>query len=180
MKIFALILFFSSICNANIEQKNWLDFSKAMRNQQEIDRREGISYIISGSLALVGGVVGDQLSKDASEAAAYTVFQTIGVASVGYGFYVWKIGENQRSVYETLNLSKLNFSEREEFIAAHNIYQKNFRKNDRFIRAITHGMIAGLNFYNGSKQKQDSLKNSFYFIGGVSLMACLSYSFEFE
>lgn len=169
-----------SLCFAlSSDSVDWNIYSQEMVEQIEKDRLNGFSYIISGTLALVGGIVGDQLAKDPSEAAAYTLFQTIGVASVGYGFYVWQIGERDRSIYETLNLSGLSQAQKNQYLRAHFSYLEQFRKKDRLIRAITHGLIAGLNFYNGSRQKQDSLKNTFNFIGRVNLLACLSFSVEF-
>ncbi len=157
----------------------WDDFSRNVELQKEKDRRNGISYIISGSLALIGGVWGNSISEDTAEKGIYTVFQTIGVASIGYGAFVWQIGGEERSVFQTLQYTKFTPEEKSQFLRAYNFQRKEREKRDRNIRAITHGLIAGLNFYNGSQQKQDSLKNTLNFIGAVNLLAAISFTFEF-
>ena len=158
---------------------NWDEFSKEVELQKQKDRRNGISYVISGSLALVGGILGNGVAEDTAEKGIYTVFQTIGVASIGYGAYTWQIGGEERSVYQTLQYSKLTPEQKSQFLRAYNFQRKEKEKRDRYIRAITHGLIAGLNFYNASQQKQDSLKNTLYFVGGVNLLAAVSFTFEF-
>lgn len=157
----------------------WDEFAVAVEVQKEKDRRNGVSYVISGALALVGGIWGDSITDDTAEKGIYTVFQTIGVASIGYGAYTWQIGGEERSVYETLQYSKFTPEQKSHFLRAYNFQRKDREKRDRLIRAVTHGLIAGLNFYNASQQKQESLKNTLYFVGGVNLLAAVSFNFEF-
>lgn len=147
--------------------------------RKEKDRKNGLSYVISGSLALVGGILGNNVAEDTAEKGIYTVFQTIGVASIGYGAYTWQIGGEERSIYQTLQYSKLTPEQKTQFLKAYHYQRKEKEKRDRYIRAITHGLIAGLNFYNSSQQKQDSLKSTLNFIGGVNLLAAISFTFEF-
>lgn len=157
----------------------WDEFAREVESQKEKDRRNGISYIISGTLALVGGIWGNGVAEDTAEKGIYTIFQTIGVASVGYGAYVWKIGGEERSVYQTLQYSQFTAEQKSQFLKAYNFQRLEREKRDRLIRAVTHGLIAGLNFYNASQQKQDGLKNTLYFVGGVNLLASVSFAFEF-
>lgn len=157
----------------------WDEFSKEVELQKEKDRRNGLSYIISGSLALIGGVLGNNVAEDTAEKGIYTVFQTIGVASIGYGAYAWQIGGEERSIYQTLQYSKLTPDQKSQFLRAYAYQRKEKEKRDRYIRAVTHGLIAGLNFYNASQQKQEGLKGTLNFIGGVNLLAAISFTFEF-
>ena len=157
----------------------WDEFTREVELQKEIDRRNGISYVISGSLALAGGIWGNSIATDAAEKGIYTVFQTIGIASLGYGSYVWQIGGEERSVYQTLQYSKLTAEQKTQFLQAYVLQKKEKERKDHIIRGITHGLIAGLNFYNASQQSNDSLKNTLNFIGGVNLLAAASFTFEF-
>ncbi len=161
------------------DTNKWNEFAHEVEVQKEKDRRNGLSYVISGSLALVGGIWGNSIAEDTAEKGIYTVFQTIGVASVGYGAYTWQIGGEERSVYQTLQYSKFTPEQKSQFLRAYNYERKDRAKRDRLIRAVTHGLIAGLNFYNASQQKQESLKNTLYFVGGVNLLAAVSFTFEF-
>jgi hypothetical protein len=157
----------------------WDEFAREVELQKEKDRRNGISYIISGTLALVGGIWGESVSEDTAEKGIYTVFQTIGVASVGYGAYTWQIGGEERSIYQTLQYSKFTAEQKTHYLRVYNFQKKERERRDHLIRAVTHGLIAGLNFYNGSQQKQDGLKTTLYFIGGVNLLAAISFTLEF-
>lgn len=157
----------------------WEDFSKEVELQKEKDRKNGLSYVISGSLALVGGILGNHVAEDSAEKGVYTVFQTIGVASIGYGAYTWQIGGEERSVYQTLQYSKLTPEQKTQFLRAYNYQRKEKEKRDRYIRAVTHGLIAVLNFYNASQQEQETLQSTFNFVGGFSLLAAISFTFEF-
>ncbi len=184
-KIFFLIAIFVFAKNSFADNEfkytslKWEDFSKDVELQKEKDRKNGLSYIISGTLALAGGILGSNVVEDTAEKGIYTVFQTIGVASIGYGAYIWQIGGEERSVFQTLQYSKLTSEQKTQFLRAYNFQRKEKEKKDRNIRAITHGLIAGLNFYNASQQKQDGLKSTLNFIGGVNLLAAISFTFEF-
>ncbi len=126
---------------------------------------------------MAGGILGSNLSDDTGEKGIYTVFQTIGVASIGYGNYTWKIGGEERAIYQSLHLSKLTSEQKTQFLKTYNLERKDREKRDRSIRMITHGLIASLNFYNGSQSKVDGLKNTFYFIGGINMLAAISFTF---
>lgn len=179
---FLLILFSNLVCHgAKVpgETTNWKQFEKEVALQREEDRKDGISYIISGSLALAGGLVGESISKDPSEGAIYSVFQTIGVASVGYGAYKLNVGGEDFHLLKQLSYTKLTDSEKFEVLKASRLEKKERQKSENSIRAITHSLIAALNIYNGSRQKNESLKTALYFIGGANILAAASFTFEF-
>lgn len=163
----------------NPDTITWEQYSKDVERLEKTDYRNGLSYIISGSLALAGGIVGSNLTDDSLEKGVYTIFQTIGVASVGYGAYVWKIGGEERTITRSLQYSKLPPDQRTNFLRSFYAQKKASETRERQIKAITHGLIAGLNFYNASQQKQDSIKNGLFFIGSVNLLAAISFTFEF-
>ncbi|HMN68082.1 MAG TPA: hypothetical protein PKC28_06035 [Bdellovibrionales bacterium] len=163
----------------NEESVRWEQYAKEIERQERRDYRNGLSYIISGSLALGGGIWGANITDDNIEKGIYTVFQTIGIASVGYGAYVWKIGGEERNLYATLSNARLTPEQKTIFLRSYYAQKKESEKRERYIKAITHGLIAGLNFYNASQQKQDSIKSGLYFIGGVNLLAAISFTFEF-
>lgn len=156
----------------------WAELNAKSLELQEMDHVNGLSYIISGSIALVGGIAGANVTSDPLERGIYALFQTIGIASIGYGSYKWKIGDEDRLIYSTLRDSKgYTDQQRLAFIKTYQYKKQELEKNERFIKAFTHGLIAALNFYNASQQKQDGVKNTLYFVGGANLLASLSYTF---
>ncbi len=178
-----LVFIFAPIAHGfgeeRIELSSWAEFAAAEQAQIEQDRRDGISHVISGSLALAGGIVGSSVSNDDIEKAMYTVFQSLGVASVGYGAYVWRVGGESRTIYQTLNTSRMSNEQRDLFLRAYALRKNEQRRRDRMIRAVTHGLIAGVNFLNATQQRDDSLKTSLFFIGAVNALASVSFTFEF-
>lgn len=164
---------------SNLENTNWTEFAREVRLQEKRDFKHGLSYIISGSLALAGGLAGSGITDDAMEKGIYTVFQTIGIASIGYGAYTWQIGGEERSLFLTLQESRLTPEQKTTFLRAYALQRRERERKERMIKAITHGLIAGLNIYNASQQEQESIKTGLYFVGGVNLLAAASYTFEF-
>lgn len=164
---------------AQEESKEWIDFALETKNLEKKQIKNGISYIISGSLALVGGILGDSVAADPAEKGIYAIFQTIGVASIGYGAYTWQIGGEERTLYQALQGSNLNPTQKADFLESYKLQRKLREKNERVIKAITHGLIAGLNIYNASRQQQETVQSALYFVGGVNLLAAVSYTFEF-
>ncbi len=168
---------------SSIEKKNsidltWNDFEKMNLDKIQADKTDGISYIISGSLALLGGIAGTCVTTDPLEKGIYTLFQTIGIASVGYGAYKWQVGDDQRSLYNSLkNTREIDDSQRIAFLKVYYEDKKITESHEKYIKAMTHGLIAALNIYNASQQNQEGVKNTLYFIGGANLLAALSYSF---
>jgi hypothetical protein len=161
------------------KEVTWDLFAHEMIRQERLDYRDGLSYVISGTLALAGGIAGANVSKDPLEDGIYTLFQTIGVASVGYGVYTWKIGGEERSLFETLRMAKLTPAQKTAFLDAYKQQRAEREKKERLVKIVTHSLIAGLNFYNASQQTNDTIKTGLYFIGGVNLLAAISFTFEF-
>jgi hypothetical protein len=156
----------------------WGRFETRMRERQELDRIDGLSYLISGSLALVGGLAGQNISADPLEKGVYTVFQTIGVASIGYGIYKWRLGDEERWMYETLSMSEgLTPAQKAAVMKSYYEQKKDRERREKIMRAITHGLIAGLNFYGATQQKSENVKNALIFLGGVNTLAVISFTF---
>ncbi len=161
------------------DKSDWEDFYKQVEIQKRRDKKQGLSYIISGSLALLGGLAGATTTDDMAEKGIYTIFQTLGVASIGYGAYQSELGGEERALQKALSETDLSNEQRSQFLKNYIREQKYREKNDHRIRAITHGLIAALNFYSASQQTQSSLKGTLLFIGFVNTLAVASYSFEF-
>lgn len=156
----------------------WPEQEQAMLREQQNDRSNGISYIVSGSIALVGGIAGSSMTGDPLEKGIYALFETIGVASVGYGAYKWQIGDERRLLMTSLQeTQELTQDQKLAILLRYQKDKKILEKKERLLKALTHSLIAALNFYNGSQQTQGGVRNTLYFIGGANVLACLSYTF---
>jgi hypothetical protein len=147
--------------------------------QQKVDQeREGMAYIVSGGIAFVGGIVGYHNSKDVFAKGAYAVAQSLGVAAVGYGAHLRALGDEHRPLYATLNASRfLSLAEKDQFVKVYFQWEGQRDRESQKIAALTHGMLAGLNFYNGAIASHEDMRSALYFIGAINLLASLSYTF---
>lgn len=157
---------------------SWNYYSKLALDQEEADRTQGLSYIISGSLAILGGIAGTNVTADPLEKGIYALFQTIGVASVGYGSHKYFIGDEKRLLMRSLRESTdLNNQQKVAFLKIYLNEKKKNQTKENYIKVVTHGLIAAMNIYNASLQQQGSVKNALYFIGGANLLASISFAF---
>ena len=155
----------------------WLPFEHSVLVDESRDRVSGLSYVLSGSIALIGGFVGQSVATDPLEKGTYALFQTIGIASVGYGVYTWKIGNEDRFIYDILkNAKDLSPDARNIMLQSYYRERKERESNERLVKALTHGLIAVLNVYNATQQTPGPVQTGLYFIGGVNLLAAVSFS----
>lgn len=181
---FSLLFFCRSLYCTEVtiqtENMNWAKYEREVQLLEREDYRNGLSYVISGSLALVGGIWGESVTNDAVEKGIYSVFQSIGIASVGYGAYLWQVGGEERAIYTSLRDAKgLSYRDKSYFLRSYFAQRKERLRREKLIRAITHGLVAAVNTYNASRQDQDGVRDALYFIGGVNLLAAISFTFDF-
>lgn len=157
---------------------SWSQFEDDVREQTRRDKVNGISYIISGSLAFGGGLIGSGVADDEIEKGIYSVFQTIGVASAGYGLYLWSIGGYERDLHSLLSQTRgLSELEKTMILRTYYRHKREKERKERLIKAITHGLIAGLNIYSATQQDDKDLRTVLYFVGGVNFLAAASFTF---
>lgn len=191
--LFITVISFQSLAvhpknDPNIQAENtaltaippWKALGTDMRSKRMMSNKLGWSYVISGGIGFAGGLAGEDIATDPLEKAVYTVFQTIGIASIGYGLFKVYIPPEDEKLYRLLDSDlSLTDLQREKLFKVYQDQQTENLRKEKTIRAITHGLIAALNFNNASKQKQGTIKDALLFVGGVNLLACVSYSFDF-
>ena len=127
---------------------------------------------------MAGGLAGQASSPDPLDKGVYTLFQSIGVASIGYGIYTWKLGDDDRWFYDIVgNAANVSVQDRLAMMNSYTRTKRAREKEQKFVRALTHGMIAALNFYGATQQQNESVKNALIFLGGVNTLAAISFTF---
>ena len=96
--------------------KSWSDFDHFMQDSKNRHENEGLSYMISGSLAVIGGTVGYQSETDSLGKLMLSVTQSLGVAAVAYGAEQYYLGSEYQSFYMAVKESHLTDSERSEVL----------------------------------------------------------------
>lgn len=172
-------LYVNPVPRSELDAKpTWDNFQKVIIEQKKRNEQEGLAYVISGGIAFVGGIVGYQRSNDLFAKGAYALSQSLGVAAVGYGAHESLIGSQERLIYDTLNADHfLNPAQRDQFVKIYFDLEAKKNRETQRIAALTHGLLAGLNLYNGVQATHEDLRSTLYFIAVINVIACVTYSF---
>jgi hypothetical protein len=158
--------------------QTWNDFARAQERQVSKDRDTGFAYMVSGALLTLGGSVGYHNSKTSVEKLAYSLTQSLGVAGVGYGAYLYHVGNEHRSFYESVrNTTSLSESQRNDLFRSYAEQVRVVQYNSKWIRIVTHALVGALNFYNASREPDQDLRQGLNVIGTANALAAVSLSF---
>lgn len=132
----------------------------------------GWSYIISGGIVLGLSIPGYFLSDEIFSKAIYSLGQTLGVASLGFGFYQLWIDDElirfHRLLKETPGLSAQNRNAlAQRFISS----LGEQARRGRSVRALSHTLTAGLNVMNAFTTDAKDLRVALLFIGSINALA---------
>ena len=158
--------------------RDWLKFSKRVDERREHDRVNGIAYIISGALILIGGSIGYNNTTDPLSKLAFTFSQGLGISGAGYGVYMYQVsGEDREFVDFVRRTHLLSLVQQDEITKNYLDVREEDKKSVAVIRAVAHGLVAGMTIYNASRESNPDLRNGLYIIGGVNALTALSFTF---
>lgn len=158
--------------------KDWSKFRLHVEERAEQHRFEGLAYMVSGGAVLIGSAIGLEKSEDVLAKAVYSVSQSLSIASIGYGAYLYSIGDSDRSFFNVIeNASSLDPSQKNEILRSYIRNKNENQRKERMIRIVTHGLIAVANFYGASRETDPGLATALYFVGGVNAIAAVSIAF---
>ena len=145
---------------------------------KEVDTRQanqrdfqGKAFLISGALLLGASIPGFYLSKDLFAQGAYSVGENLGIAAVGYGGYLWSTSADLSIFVRLVDQPDLSAEQKERL--ARDFVSEEHARNRRtlHIRALTHGLTAGLNALNAVTTLNTDLRLALGFLGLVNLLA---------
>lgn len=157
--------------------KDWKAFERTEIKQENTAYITGLSYILSGAIAIGSGFAGQNIATDPLEKGTYTLFQVIGVAAIGYGAYVWIVGGEDHLLYTTLHDTNLSNDQRTQVLQSYGTHRRERERRERIVQAITHAMISGLTIYTATQQGKGPVQNGLYVIGGINALAAIHYTF---
>lgn len=161
-----------------VQYSSWKNFKNSVQQSETLVRFNGESQIITGILALVAGLAGEAQTKRPLEKGVYSLFQSIGIASIGFGAYDLYVGSEEKKFYHLLDLSSsLNDAEKDQILRTYRRIDRVYQKRERQVKMVTFGLVALSQFYNASRVENESVKNSLGFIGAINLIAAISFSF---
>ena len=152
------------------------DLLKAKASEIEEKRTtDGLAYIISGAVVLGVSLPAYYLTEDVFARAVYSLGQTLGVASIGYGSYLRGVDDDTTRFYHLITRTPLTPKNREELSEGYLQDSARVARNSRKIRVITHSLTGALNFVNGATTSNRELKTALFFVGGINVLAALSF-----
>lgn len=155
----------------------WNEFKSFVVQESERDRERGLSYMISGGIAAIGGTLAYHGTEEPFGRAMYAVTANVGIAAVGLGAtYFWTGNEND-SFYQAIDGSSLTPQQKNEVLNRFLTRQRQERENRRWIRVATHALVAAVNLYSAQQEKNADIQSVFYFLGGANAILAISYAF---
>jgi hypothetical protein len=166
--------------HANEERsgETWAQFKVEVDARTDQQKVEGIAYMVSGGLVLIGSAIGYEKSTDPIAKSVYSISQSLSIGAMGYGSYLYSIGDGDRDFLNIIeNSTSLTIEQKNEILRNYRARHEHNRKHERVIRIATHGLIAVLNIYNATREENEGLRTALYFVGGVNAIAAFSVTF---
>lgn len=157
--------------------ENWHEFKSYIIQQQEADEKAGLSYMISGTIAAVGGSIAYYQSEEIFSRTIFAISSNIGLAAIGLGATYYWTSSSSESFFFAIDGSSLSLAEKNEVLQRYLFKEREEKENRRWIRVATHTLIAAANLYSASQESNTEIRSVFYFLGGANALLALSYSF---
>jgi hypothetical protein len=142
----------------------------------ESNRVAGWSYVVSGGILVGVSIPAFYLSTDPFARAIFSLGETLGVASVGYGSYLVLVSDDYTRFVRIVDAARVGPAERERLADGFLRETASRAASVRKIRVISHGLTAGLNLLNAFTSSQRDLKTALYFLGGINTLAALNFA----
>lgn len=156
---------------------NWNSFQRYMRERQKEDRVHGTSYMISGAIATLGGVVGYYNSEDSLSRGVYAIAQSVGVAAIGYGANRFWNGNEYNSFFHAVEGAPLSSLQKVELLKRFLEKEDEERDRRRWIKIGTHSLIAAVNLYSASREQDKDVRGILHFLAGINIVIAFSQTF---
>lgn len=161
----------------SFEPPSWESFAEQMAESRSRERVLGTSYIGSGLMVSIGGVIGQQETADSAGRFVFGLSQGLGAFAFGYGLQILMTGNEMDSFYIALNSASVSNEEKSRILA---VYLNEERERLRILGNIqmsTHFLVAGLNFYSASLEADSNSKGVLNGLGLVNLLIGTTYFF---
>lgn len=170
------VVFLFLVCASTVFADSSFDYlSHRAEDLKKNNSIKGWGYVISGGVALAVSIPGYYLSEDIFARTIYSLGQTIGVGAVGYGSYLILVDDEIIRFHKVVSAqSTLSDFQKNELAKAFLEETAEQAKRTRHLRALTHGLMAGLNFLNAFTASHSDLRTALFFLGGVNTLVSIT------
>lgn len=156
---------------------NWNEFRQFVHVHQEEKERKGLAFMISGTLAAIGGSVGYHDSEEVFSRTVFAITSNVGIGAIGLGATYYLTGSEAQSFYSSIEGSSLSPAQKNEVLQRFLQNERRERERRKWIRVATHALLATANFISASQEDSDEVRSVFYFLGGANTVLAITYSF---
>ncbi len=179
-KLVLAVFFFSLTLHASDKKQTPYEYlNTRAEDLRKANSIRGWGYVISGGVALAVSIPGYYLSEDIFARTIYSLGQSVGVASVGYGSYLILVDDDIIRFHKIIS-TQASLTESQKNDLAKSFLQETAAqaKRTRHLRSLTHGLMAGLNFLNAATAEHRELRTALFFLGGVNTLVSLTNLFS--
>ncbi len=170
------ILFFLFILPLSFAQaSSYSEFAEQVKYQTQTTQKEGLSYMLSGGLALVGGGIGWSRSHESVEKGFYSLAQSLGLLAIGYGAEAYYLKQDDEMFLNVLNSGDLNLAQKNKMVESYLAEKKEKEESLFWIQRTTFGLAGLLNVIYASQAKDQTLQNFLYVTAGVQLVWAFTF-----
>ncbi len=182
MLVASLLMASTAYAKKNIDPNfqeiaDWNNFDFVMRAAEEQNKRIGWSYLLSGVLVGIGGTMAAQNSTDTAAKMVFGLSASFGIAASGYGALRLLNGNDFTAFYNSVRVSSLTPTQRDELIKNYMELIRERDENIRITRIVSNVIIGGLSLYSASHEEDKNTKTFFQLLGTVSFAIALTYTF---
>lgn len=155
----------------------WDSFREYMLQEQEAEEMKGLGFMISGTIAGVGGIIAAEQATEIFSRTVFSIASNVGFAAIGVGALSYWTYSERDSFFYAIDGSSLSPHQRNEVLQRYLTKERKERGNRRWIRVATHALIAAVNIYSASRESQSDIRSLYYFLGAANTVLAVSYSF---
>lgn len=178
MKLLQALFFFIflfSVGHSIVWAESYTEFYQRVKSDSELARKDGISYLISGGIALIGGGYGWAHSKKSVEKGFYSLAQSLGLLAIGYGAESYFLKHDDEIFLQVLSSTELTRMQKDRMVESYIKEKKEREKDILMIRRTTFGLAGLLNIIYAAKTKDQTLQNFLYMTAGVQLVWAFTF-----
>lgn len=158
--------------------QNWSEFQARIKEDSQSSSQQGTALLVSSAL-LVGGSYLVRV-QDPVQVGAVSLIRTVGILGIGEGAEsVWILDQNRIFQQAMDRAAGLSPELKSQVLRTYLELQAEQERKQNSIKAVTYSLVAAVNFYEGSRQGDDTIKTGLYFLGAVGLLRALTLTFDF-
>lgn len=171
LSLVCLLFYFSTQASA----MSYANFAEQVKVESELKKTDGLSYMLSGGVALIGGGYGWSHGEKSVEKGFYSLAQSLGILAIGYGAEAYFLRGDDELFLQVLSSGDLTQVQKDRMVESYLMEKRQREEDVQWIRKTTFGLAGLLNMIYASQAKDSTLQNFLYVTAGVQLAWAFSF-----